>query len=870
MAKRRAVLSRSEFTTFGELLRYLRERVRLSQRELAQKVGYHYSYISRLERNSRTLDVLTLRTRFIPALRIQNEPAWVERLLELADGPNDSAEDQALVAEPARSAGRSVSRPVSLTPLLGRESESEALFQILLDEEVRLVTLIGPPGVGKTRLSIHILEQLSSMFANGAVFVDLMPVLDAGQVITALAAVLGTQETIKASALENVKSALQGSSLLIVMDNFEQVLAAAPQLLPILGAAPGVKILATSREALRLRGEQEFPLAPLAVPDEKSQSVLDFPSVQLFMQRAHSAKPDFQLDEEDASRAAEICRRLDGLPLAIELAAARIRTFSPADMLEQFDRRFQWLAHTSRDMPEWRRTLWSTIEWSYNLLSEKERALFERLSVFTGGWTIEAAEALCSDGKFFPQTETLTILMQLVGKSLVASETGGRYRFLDTIEKFAHEKLIESGGLEEMNNSHLRYFADWAEALEAQFNTITPLIFQSRAAPELTNIRAALEWALHHREAFVDGLRLSIPTSLIWLELGQIRDEYERARIFLRGITDPALQPLQVRLLLRTAALGFRIESGGIPYEDCLNAERIARSLNDMKLLADVLFALGDMDRELRRFDSADKYLTECVAMYRELNLLAELNHSLSSMGNNLYHLGRFAGSRAALDEALEIAIQISDPTGLGSALRVRATNLRYDGKYLEALEAFKSALDVARTNGDRPNVAINLANLCVLANLLEDYPASADYAEAAIMVFQSLGNRDQQAFPKRMLAYALLQQGFSARAKVYALESLHINLEAGTRGMGTLPSLLALAEIELAEGNLETPARIYGFLKPQLEGKFLVVNPDSRSFDRVGCKLVGKGTEAWQIEGASMLLDEAVISFDGSSSASP
>lgn len=378
MAKRREEFDPAQFQTFGDLLRSLRERARLSQRDLANRVGYHYSYLSRLEKNVRAPDEVILRTRFIPALRIEHEPALVERLIELA---TSTAAGPMEKEHPAGGqAGRprwEASLPASLTPLLGRESESEALSQILMSEEVRLATIIGPPGVGKTRLSLHIAEQLMPKFPDGAVFVDLMPVLDAAQVMPALAETLGTLETHDVQVFEGIKAALHQRSLLIVMDNFEQVLNAAPQVTALLAAAPGVKILATSREALRLRGEQEFPLAPLAVPDEKNASVLNFPSVQLFVQRARASKPDLQLDEADALRVAEICRRLDGLPLAIELAAARIRTFSPSDMLKQFDRRFQWLAVTARDIPEWRRTLWSAIAWSYNLLSEKERLLFE-------------------------------------------------------------------------------------------------------------------------------------------------------------------------------------------------------------------------------------------------------------------------------------------------------------------------------------------------------------------------------------------------------------------------------------------------------------------------------------------------------------
>ncbi len=849
MVKRRASLDPAAFQTFGDLLRYLRERASLSQRELAQRVGYHYSYMSRLEKNVRTPDTLILRTRFIPALRIENDPAWAARLLELA--VEGSQADLASKTEPDPHPRLGAALPVSLTPLLGRESESAALFQMLTSTEVRLVTLIGPPGVGKTRLSLHIAEQLAAHFSDGAIFVDLMPVLEVEQVIPALAAALGTLETDEIQMFEGVKAALRDRNVLVVMDNFEQVLDAAPQVVSLLGAAPLVKILATSREALRVRGEQEFPLGPLPVPDLQAASVLGFPSVQLFVQRARAANPDFQLDEVDAARVAEICRRLDGLPLAIELAAARVRSFSPADMLAQFDRRFQWLANTARDVPEWRRTLWSAIAWSYNLLTDKERILFERLAVFAGGWTIEAAELVCSDERL-PHPEVMPTLLQLVDRSLVVAE-GARYRFLDTISKFAHQKLGESNQLEPISRRYLRYFADWAEGLEAQFHTMPPRAFQERTGMELNNVRAALEWALHHRDAFEDGLRLSIPANLIFLEHGLIRDEYERAQAFLREAANPSLK---ARLLLRTASLGLRIGYDSLAYEYCRQAEEIARNLGDQHLLADSLHMLGDMDRDNSRFAPAQKSLTECVALYRELNLLPELNHSLTSLGNNFYHQNCRNESTPLLDEALEIATRIGDRVGLGAALRVRAGHLRFDGRLEEALDAFKRILDLARADSDRPNIGVALVNLCMITNLFGDYPASGNYAAESISVFQSVGDEIQQAYPKRMLAYALLHQGFPTRAHALALESLIANLDGGR---GVLNCLTALAEIKLTERKLEPVARLYGFLSPQVQERYAQLSPDSRSFERLGRALHGQATESWQAEGECMLLEEAV-----------
>lgn len=852
MSKRKPEYDPAQYSTFGDLLRFLRERMRLSQRDLAQRVGYHYSYLSRLEKNVRAPDEYILRTRFIPALRIENEPELVDRLVSLAT--------TAIVnlAEKAREEGAppalprwEASLPASLTPLLGREAESEALFRILTSDDIRLVTLIGPPGVGKTRLSLHVAEQLAPTFADGAVFVDLMPILETEQVLPALAAVLGTLETNQIRVLDGVKAALRDRNLLIVMDNFEQVLDAAPQVAALLSAAPQVKILATSREALRLRGEQEFPLGPLPVPDEKNASILDFPSVQLFIQRARAAKPDFDLAGEDVARAAEICRRLDGLPLAIELAAARIRSFSLADMLDQFDRRFQWLAVTARDIPEWRRTLWSAIAWSYNLLSEKERRLFERLAVFSGGWTIQAADAVCSD-EIVPQTDILSVLMQLVDRSLVVAESGTRYRFLDTISKFAHEKLVERGEDDLVSDRHLHYFADWAESLDANFRILTARGFQNQSGPELNNIRAALDWASKHPHVLEDGVRLSVPANLIFLEHGLIREEYERSQSFLRQLPDSALKG---RLLIRTAALGVRIDQDDLAYEYCRRAEKIARESNDRKMLADALQMIGDADRNFGKYDVAEPSLTECMQIYRELNLPHELSQSLTALGNNYFYQERYDKAGELINEAVQIAESNGDDSSLGYAYLVRAGHLSVEGKYSEAFSTYERAYVFAQAGGNRETAAHCLNCLSIQSNLLRDYQLSEKYARQAIAHFHAMG-LDRPAYTYRMLAYALLHQGMPSRAHEYALESLTINLDGG---LGVLNCLTALAEIKLTEGNLEPVARLYGYLAPRVREKYANQNPDSLSFERIRAALAEKETVPWQEQGANMKLEDAV-----------
>src|SRR6266498_3254701 len=409
-------LTPDSFHSFGELLRYLRERAELSQRELALQVGYHYSYMSRIEKNERMPDSATLMARFIPALRLEDEPRWTERMLRLAASEEKTLAPRKSVLSSASHPAKTDSAlpkfetssalstlPLSLTPLLGREKEVEIITKLLTSFDVRFVTLVGPPGVGKTRLAIHVANEVAGMFAHGAVFVDLAPLNDPQEMLAALANVLGIQESSGESLMGRIISNLRQKNILLVIDNFEHMLSSAPQLVQLLGNSPQVKAVITSREALGISGEREFSVPPLPLPQKDedvvpigSSQLMDYAAIQLFAQRAQAVDHEFQLTLENLNAIAEICRRLDGLPLAIELAAARSRILTPQAMLAQFDRRLDWVSRGTRDASNAsRQTLRGAIEWSYNILSEAERVLMRRLSVFSDGWTHQSAEAVC-------------------------------------------------------------------------------------------------------------------------------------------------------------------------------------------------------------------------------------------------------------------------------------------------------------------------------------------------------------------------------------------------------------------------------------------------------------------------------------------
>ena len=538
------------FTTFGSLLKYLRSRAQLTQLELSTAVGYSEAQISRLEHSQRPPGPARLAALFVPALGLENEPEIVSRLLELAaqarDQPVD-AEPKVMHPGPAPLSWQVAARsnlPAELTSFIGREHEVSAVCQRVLDH--RLVTLTGAGGVGKTRLALRAARELLAYFPDGIWWVDLAPLTDSTLVLQTVAACFGLSQQPGQDLLGALEGLLKAGSLLLVLDNCEHLIGEAARLVShLLLTCPELHILATSRGILRVKGEEMIRCPSLSLPAERQISgpqqvdlgeLARSEAVLLFIERARSIDPELTLTETNFGPVAQICRRLDGIPLAIELAAARVRMLSVEQIAARLDRAFLLLTGGDRAARPRHQTLRASIDWSYELLPPLERSLLCRLAVFAGSWTLEAAEQVCAGvaGNKPDQIQThqvVDLLGSLIDQSLVQfkPEAGPppRYRMLETVRQYALGCLIERGEESALRERHLDYFLGLAQHAESHLRAKQARSWLDRLDCELDNLRLALDWSLSRRDWHLSrkmekGLQLAACLHWFWWERNHI------------------------------------------------------------------------------------------------------------------------------------------------------------------------------------------------------------------------------------------------------------------------------------------------------------------------------------------------------------
>ena len=667
--------------------------------------------------------------------------------------------------------------PVQRTGFVGREKEVAAAKELLLRQNVRLVTVTGPGGIGKTRLAVEVASGLVENFPGGIHFVPLSPLSDPGLIASVIVQTLGIREAGGQSPLEILKKNLQDSlraPMLFLLDNFEHLVQAAPTVAELLAMAPNLKILVTSRAALHVYGEHEFPVPALAVPDLRCMPPVEvlsqYPAVALFVQRAVAAKPDFELNRQNAPAVTEICTRLDGLPLAIELAAARVKVLSPSSMLTRLASRLQLLTGGARDLPTRQQTLRGAIDWSYDLLNAAEQKLFRRLSVFVGGCNLEGVEAVC-DTKSDLDLDLLDGMASMVDKSLLqqVEQANGESRFvmLETIREYALEKLEASGEEALTKRAHAAYCLVLAEEEPTEQSGAEGAEWLERFALEHDNFRASLEWLTETGDAEW-GLRLGAALFRFW----ETREYLAEGRVRLGKLLKLAggAAPTKARARSVFAAGVLAGEQGDYVSADTLIRESldIARQLRDKQGVAVSLNALAVHARDRGDVAVAYSLLEESLVLWRELGDQKAVARSLSNLANVAKLQGDYPHARSLYAECLSIFLGLGDRTGVAWSLNYQGDVARDQGDSAAARTLYEQGLTIFRELGDRWGIAGTLADLGSLAREQQNCPTAHSLYRESLKIFQELGH-------KRGIARLLECFACSAAAQLEAERSLRL-----------------------------------------------------------------------------------------------
>ena len=646
---------------------------------------------------------------------------------------------------------RATNLPVQRTGFVGREKEVAAAKELLLRQDVRLVTVTGPGGIGKTRLAVQVASDVVKHFPGGTHFIPLASLKDSGLIAPVIVQTLGIREAGTRSSLEILKENLQESSrtpMLLLLDNFEQLIQAAPIVSELLATSPNLKILVTSRAALHVYGEHEFPVPPLALPDPRSVSrpeiLSQYPAVALFVQRAAAAKPKFELNRENASAVSEICTRLDGLPLAIELAAARVKVLSPSSIRARLASRLQLLTGGAQDLPQRQQTLRAAMDWSYDLLSAAEQRLFRRLSVFVGGCNLEGVEAVC-DTKGDLDLDPLEGIASMVDKSLVqqVEQANGESRFamLETIREYALDKLEASGEKALSKRAHAAYCLVLAEEEATEQSGAGESERLERFGFEHDNFRAGLDWLTETGDAEW-GLRLGAALFRFWEMREYLTEGRDRLGKLLKLAGAAPATKARARALFAAGVLAG--EQGDYLSANALIGEslNISRLLGDKQGIAVCLNALAVFARDQGDLSVAYSLFEENLVLWRELGDQKAVARLLSNLASVVKLQGDNTRARCLYAECLAIFQALGDQAGAAWSMNNQGDVARDQGDSAAARTLYEQGLSIFRELGDRWGIAGTLADLGNLAREEGNYPTARSRYRESIKIFQELDHK--------------------------------------------------------------------------------------------------------------------------------
>ena len=694
-------------SSFGQWLKRRRKALDMTQEELARRVGCAEVTIFKIEadqrRPSKQIGELLAKHLALP-------PADTEAFLQFARcgfAANGTSAPWGTAFHPP------TNLPTAPTPLIGRERDIGAVRKSLLREDTQLLTLVGPPGIGKTRLSLAVAHEVLDEFSDGVFLVLLAPVTDPDLVPRTIVQALGLQEAGPHTSVERLTHFLRDKQMLLVLDNFEQILAAAPQIAELLGACPFIKTLVTSRAPLRIRRERQFPVPPLMLPEVKHlpevEMLPNYAAIELFVERAQAVKPDFTLTQENGPSVAAICHRLDGLPLAIELISARVKLLPPAGLLERLHGRLLLASDGLRDIEPRHRTLNAAIGWSYDLLSVPEKTLFMHLGVFVGGCTLETVEAVCQ-----PAISIVDGLASLLDKSLIQQKTGStgdsRFTMLETIHEYALEKLAKSGDEQDLRRRHADYFLALAEAARRDAH--------DRIEQEHDNLQAALDW--YWSNDVKAGVALVLAIGGYCIVRGRLLEGQFWAEKYLAACKDKdEISPENRRKLLSAAALYAYFQ------DDMARMRQHAETLlalgqerQDKLGCGLALFYLGQEALHQQDYGQANALFEQALSLWQQINAKQNTASALLMLALVAAGQQNYERADAYNAESLELSRQLGDHWGEGLILGNSGAVRIEQGNYQEARDLIRQALHISRQLNDKRIIASLLELLADLASL--------------------------------------------------------------------------------------------------------------------------------------------------------
>ncbi len=722
--------------------------------------------------------------------------------------------------------------PVQRTAFVGRKKEVAAAVALLLRQDVRLVTITGPGGIGKTRLGLKAAEEVAARFPGGLYFVSLAAVNDPALIAAFIAQTLGLREAGGQAPLQLLAEHFQNTSrepMILLLDNFEHLMGAAPLVAELLAMGPALKIVVTSRAALHVYGEHEFPVAPLALPSPQSlppvETLSNYSAIDLFVQRAAAVKPGFKITEENAPAVVEICARLDGLPLAIELAAARVKLLPPSAMRTRIESRLQLLTGGARDLPARQQTLRAAIDWSYDLLSAPEQKLLRRLSVFVGGCTLEAIEAVC-DTKGDLGLDLLDGMASMVDKSLAQQNesAGGESRFvlLETIREYGLEKLAESGEEERTKRAHAAYCLVLAEELAAENTSVERTDWLDAFECENDNFRAALDWLTESGNAEW-GLRLGTALFRFW----------ERREMFAEG----------------SDRLGKVV--------------KLERAAAETQMRARALFALGALAAAQCDFARAKLLTRESLEICRAFSDQRGVAVSLNALAVHARGSGDLGDAVRLFEESRDMFAESHDVVGVAGALSNLASVVKDQGDYRRAHSLYQECLSIFERIGDRSRVAWSLSGQADVAREQGDVAAARSLHQQSLATFREIGDRWGAAAALADLGDLERGQGEYAAAHAHFVESLG-TCQATKNNRGIARLLECFASSAAAQSQPERSLRLAGAAAALRQSLGAPLTPgDQAKFDRTleparQALTQTAGTAAW-LEGWGMPVEKAV-----------